>query len=118
MAHIPGNALAGGWRSVLLVDSRADDAQVEAQLDAFGGKLGGPRADLASLVGEVVAVERVPILHEVFEASGRLEAEGMVEAAFTPIQSSPDGSTATLYCSAFTTVRGRRPISASRYATG
>lgn len=106
VAHIPGNALAGGWRSVLLVDSRADDAQAEALLDAFGGKLGGPLADLASLVGEVVAVERVPITHEASEASGRLEAEGMVEAEFAPIQSSPDGSTATLYGSAFTTVKG------------
>ncbi|MFY0990584.1 DUF1326 domain-containing protein [Halomonas sp. C05BenzN] len=106
VAHIPGNALAGGWRSVLLVDSNARDDQYEALLDAFGGKLGGPLADLASLVGEVVAVERVPIFHEARQAEGRLEAEGMLEAAFSPIQSSPDGTTATLHDSAFTTVKG------------
>ncbi|WP_379687006.1 DUF1326 domain-containing protein [Halomonas alkalicola] len=106
VAHIPGNALSGNWRSVLLVDSRADDEQVEALLDAFGGKLGGPLADLASLVGEVVAVERVPILHEAREAEGSLVAEGMLEAELAPIQSSPDGTTATLHDSAFTTVKG------------
>ncbi|WP_416140432.1 DUF1326 domain-containing protein [Halomonas sp. HK25] len=106
VAYIPGNALAGGWRSVLLVDNRANDEQVEALLDAFGGKLGGPLADLASLVGELVAVERVSIIHEAREAEGRLEAEGMLEAAFSPIQASPDGTTATLHDSAFTTVKG------------
>jgi hypothetical protein len=47
VAHIPGNALAGGWRSVVLVDDRASDEQHNALLDAFGGKLGGPLADLA-----------------------------------------------------------------------
>ncbi|QTF90867.1 DUF1326 domain-containing protein [Halomonas sp. BM-2019] len=106
VAHIPGNALAGGWRSVLLVDQCAEEAQVEALLDAFGGKLGGPLADLAGLVGELVAVERVAITHEAREAEGRLEAEGMLEAVFAPIQSSPDGTTATLHDSAFTTVKG------------
>jgi len=106
VAHIPGNALAGGWRSVLLIDGRAEDEQVEALLDAFGGKLGGPLADLASLVGELVAVERVPIIHEAREAEGRLEAEGMLEASFAPIRVSPDGTAATLHDSAFTTVKG------------
>ncbi|MCE9681304.1 DUF1326 domain-containing protein [Halomonas alkalisoli] len=106
VAHIPGNALAGEWRSVLLIDSEASDAQYEALLDAFGGKLGGPLADLASLVGELVAVERVPIVHEAQQAEGRLQVQGMLEAEFAPIQSSPDGTTATLHDSAFTTVKG------------
>ncbi len=106
VAHIPGNALAGGWRSVLLVDDRASDEQHNALLDAFGGKLGGPLADLASLIGELVTVERVPIIHETDQAKGRLLVEGMVEAELEPIQSSPDGTTATLYDSAFTTVKG------------
>lgn len=106
VAHIPGNALAGGWRSVVLVDDRASDEQHHALLDAFGGKLGGPLADLAGLIGELVAVERAPIIHETDQAKGRLLVEGMVEAELEPIQSSPDGTTATLYDSAFTTVKG------------
>jgi hypothetical protein len=58
------------------------------------------------LIGELVAVERVPIIHETDQAEGRLLVEGMVEAELEPIQSSPDGTTATLYDSAFTTVKG------------
>ena len=106
VAHIPGNALAGNWRSVLLVDERATDEQYEALLDAFGGKLGGPLADLASLVGEVVAVERVPISYDAEEVEGRLRAGDFVDAELSPIQSSPDGTTATMRDTAFSTVKG------------
>jgi hypothetical protein len=41
---------------VLLVDASATDEQKQAILDAFTGRLGGPLADLAGLVGQVVAV--------------------------------------------------------------
>jgi hypothetical protein len=34
---------------------------MDALLKVYTGKLGGPIADIAKLVGEVVAVERVPI---------------------------------------------------------
>ncbi len=106
VAHIPGNALNGNWRSVIIIDDRASEAQFNALVDAFGGKLGGPLADMASLVGELVAVERAPIRHEANAADGQFVVEGMVEADLSPIQSSPDGSTATLHDSAFTTVKG------------
>lgn len=106
VAHIPGNALAGNWRSVILIDSQANDEQHEALLDAFSGNMGGPLADLASLVGEVVAVERVPIKHEARRVEGRVQAGDMFEAEFAPIKSSPEGNSATLYDSAFSTVKG------------
>jgi hypothetical protein len=106
VAYIPGNALDGNWRSVLLIDDRANDDQVDALLDAFGGELGGPLADMAGLVGELVAVERVPIVHDARDAEGSLRVDGKLEAEFGPIQSSPDGTTATLHDSAFTTVKG------------
>ncbi|MGM0676605.1 MAG: DUF1326 domain-containing protein [Pseudomonadota bacterium] len=35
MAHIPGNALAGGWRSVLIIDDQATDHQHNALVSAF-----------------------------------------------------------------------------------
>ncbi len=63
VCHIPGNVLApGSWQVVSFVDDRASDEQFQAILDAYHGRLGGPLADLAGLVGEVVAVERAPIL--------------------------------------------------------
>ncbi len=106
VAHIPGNALAGNWRLVLLVDDRASAEQEAALLAAFGGKLGGPLADMANLIGEVVAVERASIRHETDQAEGSLVADGVIEAELVPIRSGPDGSTATIYDSAFSTVKG------------
>ncbi|WP_425429215.1 DUF1326 domain-containing protein [Ectothiorhodospira marina] len=35
VAHIPGNALAGGWRSVLIIDDQATDHQHNALVSAF-----------------------------------------------------------------------------------
>lgn len=105
VAQIPGNALAGSWRVVLVIDERATDAQHDALLQAFSGQLGGPLADLAGLVGEVVAVERAPISHTVHQVEGALQVGDIVHAELLPIQSSPDGSTATIHNSAFSTVK-------------
>lgn len=80
LAHIPGNVLKGNWRALAFVDENASPAQEEALLSVFTGKLGGPIADLAQLVGEVVAVERVKIQFDVTEGSGRLRIGDKVEA--------------------------------------
>src|SRR5437762_2681812 len=48
--QIPGNVLAGNWRAVFYLDDKASPAQQEALLMAFGGRLGGPLADVAGLV--------------------------------------------------------------------
>ena len=65
VVHIPGNVLEGNWRQLVFIDDRATDEQADAMLDAFSGKLGGPLADLAQLIGEVVGVERAPVSHEI-----------------------------------------------------
>ncbi|NMG75861.1 DUF1326 domain-containing protein [Aromatoleum diolicum] len=80
LAHIPGNVLKGNWRALAFVDERASPAQEDALLSVFTGKLGGPVADLAQLVGEVVGVERVKIQFDVQEGSGRLRIGDKVEA--------------------------------------
>lgn len=56
--HIPGNILKGNWRALAYVDEQATQAQQDALLAVFTGQLGGPIADLAALIGEVVGVER------------------------------------------------------------
>ena len=50
--NIPGNMLEGNWRQLVFIDDKATDEQADAMLDAFTGKLGGPLADLAQLIGE------------------------------------------------------------------
>ena len=64
LTHIPGNILKGNWRMVAIMDDQATPEQQEALLKVWTGKLGGPLADYAQLVGEVVAVERVPVAFE------------------------------------------------------
>lgn len=104
--HIPGNILTpGSWRVVMLVDSAADERQRDALVRAFTGKLGGPLADLAGLVGELVAVEVVPITHEISGGHGVLRAEGILDSEMAPYTGG-DGTTTTLRDSIFSTVPG------------
>jgi hypothetical protein len=106
VVRIPGNVLApGSWQVVSFVDDRASDAQFEAILDAYQGRLGGPLADLAGLVGEVRAVERAPIVHETREGRGSLRIGEVLSAEMEPFRG-PDGSLTTLRDSLFSTVPG------------
>ncbi len=105
VVDIPGNILEGNWRQLVYVDDRASDEQAEALLDAFSGKLGGPLADLAQLVGDRVGVERVPISHEIVDGAGTLKIGDKVDCSMHPYRG-PDGTTTTLNNSIFSTVPG------------
>lgn len=105
VVNIPGNVLQGNLRQLMLIDDRATDEQADAMLDAFSGKLGGPLADLAALVSEVVAVERAPISHEIVDGAGTLKVGDRIECA-THAFRGPDGSTTTLNNTIFSTVPG------------
>ena len=70
--YIPGNIFEGNWRAVVFVDEDATEEQQEALLNVFTGRLGGPMAEFAQLIGEVVAVERAPITFTVEEGKGTL----------------------------------------------
>ena len=51
----------GDWRLGMFIDERATDEQADKLGHVFGGRLGGPMAGVAPLVGEVLGIERVPI---------------------------------------------------------
>ena len=94
--HIPGNVLTpASWKVVLFVDSRATDAQHQAIVDAYSGKLGGPLADLAGLIGEVLDVRRETISHEIRGGTGALQIGDFVSAEMAPF-AGPDGTPTTL----------------------
>ena len=61
IAHVPGNILQGNWKAAVFLDERVSPDQEQALLAVYTGKKGGPVAELAKLVGEVVSVERTPI---------------------------------------------------------
>lgn len=105
LAHIPGNVLKGNWRAVVYVDDKATPQQKEALLNAFTGKLGGPLADQAQLIGEVVAVESVPIDFRVEKGKGTLKVGSVVDAEMAPY-SGPTGQVTTLNESIFSTIPG------------
>lgn len=103
---IPGNVLTpASWKQVLVIDDRADDQQFEAIRDAFQGKLGGPLGDLAGLVAEWLAVERMPISHETRDGQGTLKIGETLEAEIHPYKSAA-GKTTTLRDTVFSTVPG------------
>jgi hypothetical protein len=105
VVHIPGNILKGNWRAAVYVDEKATEDQEEALLNVFTGKLGGPVADIAQLVGEVVSVERAPITYEVEGAKGTLKIGQVTEAEMEPYKG-PTGEVTTLNESIFTTIPG------------
>lgn len=106
VVQIPGNPLTpNSWRVVMIIDDKATDEQVSAITDAYTGRLGGPLADLAGLVGEVVDVVRAPITHEVADGSGRLQVGEAVSSSMHPFRG-PDGTITTLRDSLFSTVPG------------
>ncbi|MGY1690462.1 DUF1326 domain-containing protein [Geodermatophilus sp. SYSU D00697] len=105
VTHIPGNVLAGNWRVALYVDDRCTEEQEKALLDVFTGQLGGPIADLAALIGEVVSVQRAPLTFTVEEGAGTLRVGDVVEAQLSPFQGAT-GRTTTLTETVFSTIPG------------
>jgi hypothetical protein len=104
-AHIPGNIFQGNWKVLAYIDDQATQAQQDALLSVFTGQLGGPIADLASLIGEVVGVERVPIIFQVDKGKGTLLIGQTVQAELVPL-TGPTGEVTTLHESVFSTIPG------------
>jgi hypothetical protein len=64
IADTPKVMTEGNWRLGMFIDENASDEQADKLGQVFGGQLGGPMAALGPLVGEVLGVERVPIVVE------------------------------------------------------
>ena len=105
IAHLPGNILKGNWRIALYVDDRTTPQQQEAILKVYTGKLGGPVADIAKLVGEVVTVERAKIAFEVHGGEGTISIGDFAYAELEPYRGAT-GNKTTLSDTIFSTVPG------------
>jgi hypothetical protein len=103
--HIPGNVLAGNWKAVVYVDDRCTEEQQNALLMVFTGQLGGAIADLAGLIGEVVAVERAPVTFTVRDGEGIIKIGDVAEARLAPFRGAT-GQTTALHDTVFTTIPG------------
>lgn len=105
LCHIPGNILKGNWKVRLYIDDKASQQQKEALVNVWTGKVGGPVADLAKLVGEVVSIEQVPVTFEVRGVNGTLKVGPNIDAELTPFKGATGKETA-LHDSIFTTIPG------------
>lgn len=105
IGDIPGNVLKGNWKIALFIDDKASEAQYQALVDLWSGKLGGPVAELAQLVGEVVSVEKAPITYEIHEGKGTMKIGSIAEAEMEPYRG-PSGAVTTLNESIFSTIPG------------
>jgi hypothetical protein len=105
VAHLPGNILKGNWRIAVYIDNDASDKQMDALLNVYTGKAGGPIADIAKLVGEVVAVERAPIAFNVDRGRGTIKIGENQYAELEPYQGATGAGT-TLTDTIFSTVPG------------
>ena len=103
LAHLPENILEENLRSVVYVNERASAEQEKALLDVYTGKLGGDGADLAELVGEVVAVERAQFSIEVEDGKGTLRIGNDIEAEIDPYIGH-FGKVTALYDTIFSTI--------------
>ncbi|HLW46285.1 MAG TPA: DUF1326 domain-containing protein [bacterium] len=105
IAHVPGNVLKGNWKVAAHVDSNATPQQKAAILAAHTGKLGGPLADLAPLIGEVVGVYDAPIDFNITEGKGTLRIGEVVSAEMQPYTDA-QGRPTKLVDSIFSTIPG------------
>jgi hypothetical protein len=105
LADIPGNVLKGNWRVVAYVPDHATPEQTQALVDVWTGKLGGPVADLAGLVGEIAGLEHVPMTFTVEGGEGTIRIGNVAEAVMSPFRGA-NGNATTLGDTVFTTIPG------------
>ncbi|MBA2272652.1 MAG: DUF1326 domain-containing protein [Actinobacteria bacterium] len=115
LVQIPGNVADGNWREIMFVDANASDEQVELLMDAFQGRLGGALADLASLIGDRVALYRVPIEYTIQDGHGVVRvshpsgAGFAIDAEMDPYRG-PDGEPTQLINSSWSTIPGNAAL--------
>ncbi|HZS00159.1 MAG TPA: DUF1326 domain-containing protein [Chloroflexota bacterium] len=102
---IPGNVLKGNWKVAAYVDAKATPEQKEAILAAHTGKLGGPLADLAQLVSDVVGVYDVPIAFDMKEGKGTIRVGDAAAAEMQPYTDA-QGRPTKLVDTVFSTIPG------------
>lgn len=93
-------------RAFVIIDERASETQQEALVAAFTGQIGGPLADLAALVKEIVGLTRAAIEFDVDKGSGSFKVDGVFEGEVKGF-TSKDGTPTTLHNTRLGDVYGR-----------
>jgi hypothetical protein len=98
LGHLDGapGARPGAVRVAMFVDDRATEDQEKALLEVFTGKAGGPFAEIAGLIGEVIAVERVPLAFDIEQGVGTFAIGGVARGEIEVLRS-PDGTPTSIH---------------------
>lgn len=104
--YSPGAMPEGNWNVVLYMDERADDRQQEALGAVFGGQAGGHPAMLASFIGEVKGVERLPLDYIREKGRRHLKLGNSAEADVSAVEGQ-DGQDVTIHNHPFAVAPGQ-----------
>ena len=105
IADTPKVMTDGNWRLGLFIDEAASEEQAQKLAGVFSGQLGGPLADLAQLVSEVVGVYDVPIDFNMQEGKGTIRVGDAASADMQPYTDA-QGRPTKLVDTVFSTIPG------------
>ena len=105
----------GAADATFYVDEETTPEQEDALLNAWTGKLGGPVADLALLLGEVTGTERVPITFSADGGKGTLAIGQEIKADTAPLQEA-EGRAHTIHGNVFSTASGSTADTAAEWS--
>jgi hypothetical protein len=92
LMHSPGPMIEGSIKVGLIIDEKANKAQVEAITAIASGAAGGPMANLAPLVSELAGVERRPISFTGESMSFAVRAGELIDQEIVGIASMADAN--------------------------
>ena len=87
----PGLLTEGNFKVALYIDDGASDEQAQAITELYGGEHGGHLGVVASLVGEVVSVKKMPIEYVVDGKQRRLKVGDIAESVVNEVEGADGG---------------------------
>ena len=118
VAHPGQRALPAAGAAALRRRAAPANAQAAAVIEVMTGRLGGPMADLAALIGEELPPRRARVAFDLHEGTGRFAIAGIAEAVMEPFRG-PDRAGDDAERERLHDDAGRRPpMSPGRSASG
>ncbi len=87
----PGLLTEGNFKVALYIDEGASDEQAQAITELYGGEHGGHLGVVASLVGEVVSVKKMPIEYAVDGKQRRLKVGDIAASVVNEVEGADGG---------------------------
>lgn len=96
VADSPKRMLDGGWRVGVIIDDKASKEQADKLTGVFAGQMGGPMANLAPLIGELLGIERLPIEYADDGKRHRIRIGGSIAIEVEDFSATEGGETTKL----------------------